>query len=199
MNFIDLAKNRYATKNYDSSKIISGENIQALQEILRLSPSSINSQPWKFIFISNPKIKRKLANFSYHNKEKIEQSSHLIVFCVIDDIKKFESRLLNSLPENAINYYNSFLKPLSEKEIKTWLQNQVYLSLGFCLSACASLNIDSTPLEGIMKDEYDKILQIESYNSLFAVAIGYRNPTDFNQPLIKSKSRLKLDEIIVTL
>lgn len=44
MSFLDLAKNRYTTKIY-SDKKIDANKIEELKEILRLSPSSINSQP----------------------------------------------------------------------------------------------------------------------------------------------------------
>ena len=52
MNFLELAKNRYTTKSYRNEKI-SEDKIQKLKEILRLAPSSINCQPWKFYFIDN--------------------------------------------------------------------------------------------------------------------------------------------------
>lgn len=56
MNFIELAQSRYTTKTYSSKKI--NENlITELKEILRLSPSSINSQPWRFVFVSDEKNK----------------------------------------------------------------------------------------------------------------------------------------------
>ena len=38
---------RYTTKKYDASKRISSEELAIIKEALRLSPSSINSQPWK--------------------------------------------------------------------------------------------------------------------------------------------------------
>ena len=59
MNFLDLAKPRYATKKYDTAKQISKEQIEELKEILRLSPSSINSQPWKFTFVTDEAVKKK--------------------------------------------------------------------------------------------------------------------------------------------
>lgn len=62
MNFLEKAKNRYATKMYRNEEI-SADKIAELQEILRLSPSSINSQPWQFIFVSDEKIKNQLAQF----------------------------------------------------------------------------------------------------------------------------------------
>lgn len=199
MEFISLSKNRYTTKRYNSAKKISNEEIDKLKEILRLSPSSINSQPWKFIFVSNDEIKNRLAEVSYFNEQKIKDASHLVIFCAIDNIQSFENRINKNLPEGAVGYYNQFVKPLPESEIKSWLQHQVYLSLGYFLSACASMSIDSTPMEGIKCAEYNSILNLENCSTLFAVAIGYRDQHDPNQPNIKGKSRLRMEEIIEVL
>jgi nitroreductase/dihydropteridine reductase len=199
MEFINLSKSRYTTKKYNSSKKISDNEIEELKEILRLSPSSINSQPWKFFFVSNEEIKNQLAEVSYFNEQKIKDASHLVVFCAIDDIQSFENQINKNLPEGAVGYYNQFIKLLSEQEIKSWLKHQVYLSLGYFLSACASMSIDSTPMEGIKSNEYNAILDIKNYTTLFAVAIGYRDQNDPNQPKIKNKSRLQMEEIVKVL
>lgn len=199
MKFINLSKSRYTTKKYNPSKKISDNEIEELKEILRLSPSSINSQPWKFIFVSNEEIKNQLAEVSYFNEQKIKDASHLVVFCAIDDIQSFENQINENLPEGAVGYYNQFIKPLSEQEIKSWLKHQVYLSLGYFLSACASMSIDSTPMEGIKSNEYNAILDLKNYTTLFAVAIGYREQNDPNQPKIKNKSRLQMEEMVKVL
>ncbi|MBQ0907969.1 nitroreductase family protein [Flavobacterium sp. F-328] len=199
MEFTSLAKNRYTTKKYNATQKISDSKIEQLQEILRLSPSSINSQPWKFVFISNEEIKSQLAEVSFFNEQKIKEASHLIVFCAIDTISKFENQINTNLPEGAIGYYNQFIKPLPEDAIKSWFHNQVYLSLGFFLSACASMSIDSTPMEGINSKEYNAILKLKDYSAVFAVAIGLRDENDSNQPDRKPKSRLEIVDIIETI
>jgi nitroreductase/dihydropteridine reductase len=196
MSFLDLTKKRYTTKRYNSTGKIPADKIADLQEILRLSPSSINSQPWQFIFVSNDAVKSELAEASYFNKQKINEASHLVIFSVIDDVQLFEEELLQYLPDGSRGYYNQFIKPLSESEIKSWLKHQIYLSLGFFLSACVSLDIDSTPMEGIQSDKYQEILGLKHYKPLFSVAIGYRNSSDPNQPSIKPKSRLPLEHVI---
>lgn len=122
----------------------------------------------------------------------------MVVFSAVDDIDKFEQRINQTLPEGNLGYYNSFLKPLPQSEVKAWLKHQVYLSLGFFLSACASFGIDSTPMEGIENEIYDSILRLDGYKSLFAVAIGYRNPEDANQPSKNPKSRLPLEQILLS-
>lgn len=52
MEVLELAKARYAAKKYGSNKRIPQETVDALKEVLRLSPSSINIQPWKFTFVT---------------------------------------------------------------------------------------------------------------------------------------------------
>lgn len=196
MNFINIAENRYTTKKYDSSKKISEDKLQQLKEILRLSPSSIDSQPWKFTFISDESLKNKLAEASYFNEHKVKDASHLVVFNVIDNIEKFENQIKENLPEGSVAYYNQMIKPGTEADIKSWLSRQVYLSLGYFLSACASMDIDSTPMEGIDTAEYAKILGSKDYKPLFAVTIGYRDTADSNQPSITPKSRLDINDVI---
>ncbi len=195
MNFLDLAKNRYTTKTYREQKI-SAEQISELKEILRLSPSSIDSQPWRFTFVSDEKVKSQLAEASFFNEQKIKEASHLVVFRVVDNLNLFEEQITAILPEGAIAYYQQIVKPKGEEVVKNWLQKQVYISLGYFLSACAALEIDSTPMEGIDTQKYDELLPIDGYKTLFAVAIGYRSVEDKNQPHISPKTRLKAEEII---
>ena len=98
MSFIDIAKSRYTTKKYDPTRKIDADTIEELKEILRFSPSSINSQPWKFTFISNEEIKKELAKVSYHNESKVNDTSHVVVFSVVKEVKDFEEKNLPLLP-----------------------------------------------------------------------------------------------------
>lgn len=70
---------------------------------------------------------------------------------------------------------------MPEEQIKAWFGRQVYLALSIFLSACAEMGIDSTPMEGIDSESYDKIFELDNYTSLMAVAIGHRDEEDFNQ------------------
>lgn len=198
MNFLELAQTRYTSKSYNGEKI-SAEKISELSEILRLSPSSINSQPWRFFFVSDEKIKSELAELSLFNKERVLNASYLVVFTAIDNLEVFENQIKENLPQGAVDYYYQFIKPKGENEVKNWIQKQVYLSLGYFLSACASMEIDATPMEGIENEKYDQILNLTESKTLFAVAIGYRNSEDKNQPHITPKRRLDLEKIITNI
>ncbi|CAM1364240.1 Major NAD(P)H-flavin oxidoreductase [Tenacibaculum sediminilitoris] len=198
MSFIRLMQQRYTTKNYDASKKIESEKLKELQQILQLSPSSINSQPWKFIFVSDSDTKKQLSEVSWLNTNKVLESDTIVVFNRINNITLFEKQIEEELPEGAVGYYKEFIKPKPEEEIKAWFNKQVYLALGIFLSACAEMGIDATPMEGIEPANYDKILNNKEYATLVAVAIGYRDNEDFNQPDRKPKSRLAFDKVIET-
>ena len=197
MNFLDQMKKRYTVKKYNPQGVISKEQIHQLKEILNLSPSSINSQPWNFIFVHEPEVKAQLGEKSYFNKEKVLDSSYIIVFQVIKNIEKFEKQIEETLSEGNITYYKTMVKPKGEAAVKAWLRHQVYLSLGVFLSACEAMGIDSTPMEGIEPEEYDNILQNVEYETLFAVAIGERHITDANQPQFNPKARLQAEKVIL--
>lgn len=195
MDFLQLAQNGYTTKLY-SSKRVSDEDIAKLKEILRLTPSSINSQPWQFVFISDEPTKEAFAKVSFINEERIRQAIHLVVFMANSALPSFEEKLAKASTEAGVGFYHKVQKPKGDVSLYAWMNNQVYISLGFFLSACASMGIDSTPMEGIINTEYDKLLNEPQYTTLFAVAIGYRDPEDSNQLHLHPKSRLPLEDVV---
>ncbi len=196
MSFIKSMQHRYTTKKYDSSKKIESKKINELKQILHLSPSSINSQPWKFTFVSDNTTKEKLSKISWLNTNKVTDCDTVIVFSRVNSISLFEKQIEKELPKGAVDYYTEFLQPKTEEQIKAWFDRQVYLALGILLSACAEMKIDATPMEGIEPKNYDKILGQKDYSTLVAVAIGYRDEDDFNQPNKKPKSRRDIREVI---
>lgn len=196
MSFIQSMQQRYTTKKYNPSKKIASNKIEELKEILRLSPSSINSQPWQYIFVSDQETRNKLAKVSFHNDSKIEDCDTVIVFSRINNLELFEEKINEYLSEGAVDYYNNKMKSKPVEEIKMWFDRQVYLSVGVLMSACAEMKIDSTAMGGIEPEEYDKILGLKDYKTLVAVAIGHRDEEDKNQPKLKPKSRMPLNEVV---
>ena len=53
------------------------------------------------------------------------------------------------------------LKEKSEIEMFHWSAKQAYIALGNALTACAVLNIDSTPMEGFEPEEVNKLPRLK--------------------------------------
>lgn len=49
MDLTNVLKKRYSTKKFDPTKKISSDNLEKIKDLLQLSPSSTNLQPWHFI------------------------------------------------------------------------------------------------------------------------------------------------------
>ena len=78
---------RYATKEFDSTKLLDQSQLQELMEAARLSPSSYGLQPWKFIVVQNALIREQLLSHSY-NQRQVVDASHLVVLCIKKDFGK---------------------------------------------------------------------------------------------------------------
>ena len=199
MNILELIQKRYTAKKYNADKAIPEEKIEALKEILRLTPSSINIQPWKFTFVQNPEVKAKLAAVSMHNEEKINQAQLLVVFSVADDLDAFQKVVENELPGARTNWYNQMKASMSEADLKIWLAKQVYIALGVGLTSSVAMGLDSTAMEGIESDKYMDILNMNEYKPLFAMAVGYGAEEDSNRLEVTPKSRRLLENVIETI
>src|SRR6187431_205627 len=199
MNILELIEKRYSTKKYNADKAIPQEKIEALKEILRLTPSSINIQPWKFTFVQDPEMKTKLASVSKHNTEKINQAKLLVVFSVADDLDAFQKVVNNEFPQARRDWFNQIKTSMPEADLKIWLSKQVYIALGVGLTASIALGLDSTAMEGIESDKYMDILNTTVYKPLFAMAVGYGSEDDFNRIEVTPKSRRLLESVIETI
>ena len=191
MDIIKLLQSRYTTKVYDPSFRLSEEQLATIKEVLRLSPSSINSQPWAFELIDDKALKSVLAEESWSNLERVKQASLLIVFYTYRDVETFIKERIDTqeTPAQAQTYFHNYVASQGSEAIQAWQTHHIYLALGVLLTSLASMGLDSTPLEGIDVDKYDKILGREKYRPVLAVLVGRHAEDDFNHPSRKSKQR----------
>ena len=191
MDIIKLLQSRYTTKVYDPSFRLSEEQLATIKEVLRLSPSSINSQPWAFELIDDKALKSVLAEESWSNLERVKQASLLIVFYTYRDVETFIKERIDTqeTPAQAQTYFHNYVASQGSEAIQAWQTHQVYIALGVLLTSLASMGLDSTPMEGINVDKYDEILGREKYRPVLAVLVGRHAEDDFNHPSRKSKQR----------
>ena len=209
MSTIDYYNWRYATKEFNSEKKITNSDLEIIKESIRLSPSSYGLQLFKVFIIESQKLKDNLRKVSF-NQSQISDASHLFVFCnytkVLEkdiDLYIQNKSLIQQMPITKNEGYGVFLKKnLLKKETEEtsiWTNNQVYIALANLMTTCASLKIDSCPIEGFEASKYNEILNINERNMNAAVvcAVGYRSKLDTSQYEKKvRKSSQDLFEII---
>ena len=201
---------RYTTKKFDPKRKVSPEDLAVLFEAMRLSPSSINSQPWKFIVIASAQAKQRMldtfgSNYTF-NQPHILDSSHIILFAhnpryrredfaeVVDNGVE-DQRIKPGEKEGAFGaFFFAELNTDENGETGIWTRAQTYLALGNTLHTLARLKIDSTAMEGIDIERVNAEFaqELDGYHCDVALAIGYRDQElDHNATLPKSRRRLE--------
>ena len=64
MTFKELCQARYSCRKYKAQPI-EAEKLEYIKECVRLAPSAVNRQPWKFIYVTEPEMLSKVKA-SYH-------------------------------------------------------------------------------------------------------------------------------------
>lgn len=182
---------RYACKKFDSKKIIREQDWNILLESLRLSASSYGLQPWKFIVVQTPEIRKQLQDQSY-GQTPVTEASHFVVLTYKETLDEahIDRHVAEAAKSRGVDtaalagYRNVMVGDLIKgprfETIKWWAQRQVYIAMGSILTTAAMMEIDTLPMEGLNAAGYDKILGLEGsgWKTLAAVACGYRAADD---------------------
>lgn len=205
-NIIETLNWRYATKKFDSNKKISDIDFETLLEALRLSPSSLWLQPWKFLVITNPEIRKKLQEASWWQAQ-VTEASHYIVFTIplkIDEeyIENYLDRVSSTrnVDKSNLEQYaymmKNYILPLSEENNQNFSSMQAYIALWNLLTVAATMWIDTCTIWWFDPDKYDEILWLKEkwYKTVINCALWYRSSEDSYSQL--KKVRFDKDEVV---
>lgn len=182
---------RYAVKRFDPAKKIPDADWKVLEDSLILTPTSYGLQPYKFLVVQNPAIRKELRAVSW-NQGQVEDCSHYLVLLGLRSmdeqyISNFIQRTadVRGTPLEKLEGYKNIMignivkGPLAQR-IPEWTARQTYIAFGNFMTSAAILDIDTCPLEGLDPLKYDEILGLtnSNYQTLAACAVGYRHAED---------------------
>lgn len=215
MNIAELVRSRHTCKAYDPQRPLSEEQLAQLQEILRYSPSSVNSQPWHFFLVTSEAGKAKLVpTLTEHNMEKVRSAPLTVVIATkteLDDVhlqallaqEDLDGRFggneeAKKGADGARRYYVGLNSTSAQKQ-QEWMARQAYIALGFLLMGAATLELDATPIEGFFPEKLDAALGLTELGlkSVVVASVGYGSEQDFNAAL--PKSRLPAEQVLTRL
>nr|WP_086941056.1 oxygen-insensitive NAD(P)H nitroreductase [Thaumasiovibrio occultus] len=217
MNLSDIAQTRYSTKEFDATKKIPAALFEQIKQLLRFSPSSVNSQPWHFVIAETDAAKKRMSagtqeSFIF-NEPKVLNASHVILLCAKTEIDEaYMAHLLAQEEADGRFPDPAFKTTVAQgrarfvnmhryvfKDVQHWMEKQVYLNMGTILLGAGALGVDAVPIEGMdpqaLNAEFGLIEK--GYTAVALVALGYRKESDFNARL--PKSRLPEEEIFTLL
>ena len=215
MNIAELVRSRHTCKAYDPQRPLSEEQLAQLQEILRYSPSSVNSQPWHFFLVTSEAGKAKLVPaLTEHNMEKVRSAPLTVVIATKTELDDAHLQALLAQEDldgrfggneeakkgadGARRYYVGLNSTSAQKQ-QEWMARQAYIALGFLLMGAATLELDATPIEGFFPEKLDAALGLTELGlkSVVVASIGYGSEQNFNAAL--PKSRLPAEHLLTRL
>lgn len=204
---------RHATKEFDSTKKLTDEDIHFILETAHLSPSSFGFEPWHFVVVQDPELRELLKPVAWGAPLKLDTASHFVLgLSMKAPMTKWDSDYImhmmkdvKQLPEDVIEMYSKFYREFQErdfdldtdKKLFDWATKQTYIALGNMMTAAALNGIDSCPIEGFHQEKAEALLRekfgidTDKYGLSVMVAFGYRKEAPAH-----GKSRRDFDSIV---
>jgi nitroreductase len=188
---------RYATKQYDPTRKLSEEERATIKSALRLAPSSYGLEAWKFIHVTDPKLRAELKAAAYGQTPLTDAADIFILAAYksidtkfIEDFVAVTAKTRGLDLESLKSYQQMMIgavTSLTPEALSAWLTAQVYIPLGSALLAAAELGVDATPMEGFDRAKFNEILGLASLNleAKVILALGFRAADDHYQGLAK--------------
>lgn len=82
MRFLDLTKQRYSCRSYQE-RAVEKEKIEYVMECVRMSPSAVNRQPWRFRVVESEADRQRLCQC--YNREWFATAPTYIIASVLHD------------------------------------------------------------------------------------------------------------------
>lgn len=94
MALFDIVKHRRSIRDF-LGKPVEREKILMCLEAARLAPSAVNSQPWKFIVVDDPQVKKKLGDAAFGGVYAINAFAKKapVIVVIVSEKAKFLARI----------------------------------------------------------------------------------------------------------
>ncbi len=210
MDFLELLKTRYTTKYYDETKVVPDDVVHTIMECVRLTPTSVNSQPYHFYICtgeSKAKLRDAIMDF---NQKRFDSASHAVVISVQKRINDEHLSRITAQEDQDGRFSSPELKTMMDQmrrqaaqshvdqgDYLAWTKKNSYISFATIVYAAAAYGVQSTALEGVEFDKVDEIMQLDAKGETCSliVLLGYASDKDSNTIDKRPKSRLPLDYV----
>ncbi|MGG3798807.1 nitroreductase family protein [Metabacillus fastidiosus] len=175
----DAIKSRHSIRKFIQEPI-SKEDLNQIFELVRLTPSAWNLQPWRFHVITDKALKEKLQEAAYGQQQVTSAPAVAILISDMEDV-------LANLPETVhpglsaerqqeeVANLSSFFGGMSVEERGQWGLTQTNIALGFLLTAIQGLGYASVPMLGFDQEKVKEILSLPEHIK-FAAMVPFGKP-----------------------
>ncbi len=160
---------RRSIRDYETAPIPESDLLEILH-LASLAPSSSNTQPWRFVVVTNPDMRAKLHEAGYNQRQ---YATAPVIIAVVADGED----MLTSLEETAhpnmqndpaaleryIGGTRSRLAKLSVEERKTWAAEQTVYAVSYLTLAAQSLGYNTSVMGGFDGAKVAALLEVPDH------------------------------------
>ena len=195
---------RHACRVFDETRSISRPDLDYVLEAGRLAPSALGLEPWRFIAVRDPLLRRHLRPACW-NQTQITTSSVVIIILALKAelapetayTRKMLSRLVRSDAEltETLQIHRDMARvyqQIAHGDPVGWSIAQCHIAAANMMIAAAAIGIDSCPMAGFEPEAAAEVLTIDRSRCEIALllALGYRAHPQ------STRHRLTLDELV---
>lgn len=200
----NIIRERHSIRHYDPDFKISEDEIREIIKEAVYAPSGNNLQSWRFLIITDQKLKEKIFTASNDQKQVLEASALIIVLGDLKGYEQVELIYTRSVKEGIVtekfkNAKVAKVKDTFEKETSrygnpNWKRDLVLIDGSLAamqlMLAAKAKGYDTVPMIGYNTEQLRKILNIpDRYVNVLMIPIGKAA-----QPAHRT-IRLSVDEI----
>ncbi|MEC2078125.1 nitroreductase family protein [Metabacillus fastidiosus] len=175
----DAIKSRHSIRKFIQEPI-SKEDLNKIFELVRLTPSAWNLQPWRFHVITDTALKEKLQEAAYGQQQVTSAPAVAILISDMEDVlanlpETVHPGLSAERQQDEVANLSSFFGGMSVEERGQWGLTQTNIALGFLLTAIQGLGYASVPMLGFDQEKVKEILSLPEHIK-FAAMVPFGKP-----------------------
>lgn len=184
MDFFSLIKQRRSTRHFNPAAEISTTELEELIAAASLAPSGNNSQPWRFVAVTDRHLREKLLPAAFNQQQILTASAILVILADreaygADNLTRihqqeyedgcFSADTRDFLARAAIDFYRA--------HDDTTLQKMLGLDTGLCamilMLAAEARGWNTVPMTGYDPEQLRQLFDIPArYTDVMMLAIG---------------------------
>ncbi|MCB1532756.1 MAG: nitroreductase family protein [Alphaproteobacteria bacterium] len=165
MHTFEAIRTRRAVKHYDPKFQIPPEQEQELMDLVRQTPTSFNTQNWRFVKLTDPALRQKVRDVAWGQAQITDASLVYVVCGDLSAYAKDPARYMVNYPKEISDMYVP--KIIEFYEGKDWQQrDEAMRSAGLAaqtlMLAARAMGYESCPMIGFDSEAVGELINLPS-------------------------------------
>ncbi|PLS15985.1 nitroreductase family protein [Bacillus sp. M6-12] len=163
----EAIESRHSIRKFKQQPI-DEQDLQNIFELVRLSPSAWNLQPWRFYVVTDDNLKNNLEEAAYGQKQVTSAPAVIVVTSDMEDIleniaETVHPGLSAEQKEEEVANLSAFFNGMTVEQRGQWALTQTNIAFGILMIAVQGYGYSSNPMLGFDQDKVRELLELPKH------------------------------------